>query len=661
MLCGVAPVFAQEPADRQVVRDAVETANSQLRIEAGRDQVRAHQLSPEVFKQREAEIKVRMQKLRERWSGTKYRSTFEADVQRALKDPTYRAYPFNPNAGSDNPGTGPASAPLSFDDFVKRYGGLFILGGIAALLAFGWFLGKIGWKPSKPAFTVPPQQVPDTYGTASFADPIPFPTQMAVFEGVFFGKSSTPGPAHMSPWGTHQGGPVCSTPEHHTLVVAKTGTGKGTRVILPTLLRYATGSALVIDPKGENAAVTARARQKLLSQVHIINPWDVKKEVFKQLGFTSATYNPLDLLQRNDPNAVAIAESLSLAICPLDGSREVYWTESAASLLTAVLLWLTDQEGLPGPRGVPEVKNFARVREIVTLSRKELTKNFLGNMAASSAFEGAIRENAATFIDLADTTFSGVYSNLNTRTKFLSDPQVKRNTASSSFSMRDLTDKLTTVYVIIPPGRMKTQSTWLRLIVASGMQAFKQHETQPRQRCMFLIDELPALGRLDDLPDDISTMRGYGVDFTLVVQGLDQLQARYGKDAATIINNCDYKWFCNIGDLESAKYLSQTLGKRTVQTTSKSSSVNQGAGGGSSGQSTSHGETGRDLLMPDEIMNLGRDTAILLNPTERPHYLRPVDYWNLPDAFQHLKSVAGFEHVYWGTIPLQYDPNPYHP
>ncbi|MCU1336671.1 MAG: hypothetical protein JWO19_2252 [Bryobacterales bacterium] len=655
------PVFAQEPAASQVVKDAVEASNWQLRLELGRDQVRAHQMSPEVLKKGEAESAARIQRLRDRWSGTKYRSTFEADFKRALKDPVYRADPFS-TAPPNSPNEGPRSVPLSYDDIVNRYVHLFILAVIVLGSAWAWYLIKTGWKSSKPGFKVPQQQAPDTYGSASFAEPIGFPSRLAVFEGVFFGKSSMPGPLHLKPFAQHNGGPICSTPEHHTLIVAKTGTGKGTRVIIPTLLRYGTGSALVIDPKGENAAVTARARQKLFSQIHIVNPWGVKKGVFQQLGFTPATYNPLDLLDRNDPNAVAIAESLSLAMCPLDGSREVYWTESAASLLTAVLLWLTDQEGLPGPGGVPEVKTLARAREIVTKTRKDMRDNFLVNMAASSAFEGAIRENAATFIDLADTTYSGVISNLNTRTKFLSDPQIKANTATSSFSMRDLTDKLVTVYVIIPPGRMKTQRTWLRLIVASGMQAFKQRETQPLHRCMFLIDELPALGRLDDLPDDISTMRGYGVDFTLIVQGLDQLKSRncYGDDAATIINNCGYKWFCNIGDLESAKYLSQALGKTTVPTTSRSTSANQNPGGGSSGQSTTHGETGRDLLMPDEIMNLGRDTAILLNPAHRPDYLRPVDYWDLPEAFQHLKTADGFEHIYWGTFPLQYDPNPYY-
>jgi type IV secretory pathway TraG/TraD family ATPase VirD4 len=288
-----------------------------------------------------------------------------------------------------------------------------------------------------------------------------------------------------------------------------------------------------------------------------------------------------------------------------------------------------------------------------------MKKNFLSKMAASTSFDGAIQENAATFVDLADTTYSGVISTLNTRTKFLSDPQIKANTATSSFSMQELANKAVTVYVIIPPGRVRAQQTWLRLIISAGMQTFKQQEAAPQQRCMFLVDELPALGRLEDLPDDISTMAGYGVDFTLIVQGLDQLKKRYGDDAATIINNCHYKWFCNIGDLESAKYLSQTLGKKTVGTTSKSSSLGFNPGGGSSGQSTTHGETGRDLLTPDEIMNLGRDTAILLNPTERPQYLRTVDYWDLPEAFAYLKDIDAFSHFYWGNRPLQYDPNPY--
>jgi len=503
-------------------------------------------------------------------------------------------------------------------------------------------------------------QTSGTHGTADYAQPrAGIPDPMYIFSGVFFGKSSTPEVSHAAPQAQQQGAPICSTPERHTLIVAQTRTGKGTRVIVPTLLRYGTGSAFVIDPKGENTAVTARVRAShpLNQKVHIINPWGAKKALFNGMGFAEATYNPLDILDKSDDNCVANAEALALAICPMDkASREAFWTNSAASLLTAVLLWITDREGLPANDGVTEVKTLGRARDIVTRSRKDLKAQFLADMATSNAFSGAIRHHAASFLDLAQETYSGVIANLITATKFLSDPQIQKNTAKSSFSMDDLMSRATTLYLIVPPSRAKTQRTWLRLLISAGMQTFKNRESEVSQRCLFLIDELPALGKLEDLPEDIATMAGYGVDFCLTIQGLDQLKTHYGDSWATIVNNCAYKWFCNVGDLDSAKYLNQVLGRKTVQTTSTSSSYSMQQGQGSTSQGTNTSETGRDLLMPDEAMRLGRDTAILINPDDKPHYLRPVDYWDLPEAFLNLKKY--YPHLYWDP-PLKWDRNPY--
>ncbi len=130
--------------------------------------------------------------------------------------------------------------------------------------------------------------------------------------------------------------------------------------------------------------------------------------------------------------------------------------------------------------------------------------------------------------------------------------------------MEDLATQKTTVYVVIPTERMDTQKTWLRLVVAAAMHTFKRSREAKREsghRCLFLIDEFAALGRVDDLPRDIATMGGFGVDFALIVQGLDQLKDHYGEARNTILSNCAYKWFCNVNDLDSAKYLSETLGK----------------------------------------------------------------------------------------------------
>src|SRR5207244_2686289 len=134
--------------------------------------------------------------------------------------------------------------------------------------------------------------------------------------------------------------------------------------------------------------------------------------------------------------------------------------------------------------------------------------------------------------------------------------QIKEATDSSSFSMADLIKDRTTVYVVIPPDRMETQKVWLRLVLAAGMHTFKRFPAadRPGHRCLFLIDEFAALGRLDDIPRDIATMSGYGLDLALIVQGFAQIKDHYREAQGTILSNCGYKWFCNVNDLETAKW-----------------------------------------------------------------------------------------------------------
>ena len=515
-----------------------------------------------------------------------------------------------------------------FENFLTIAIGAFavFVGGLILLVIIG--------SRAKPA---PPRSVSSVHGTAAF-HPVTYAPVGHSWSGIFLGQSSTPQRnVPLSP----AGAPVFTKPEHHTLIVA----------IVPTLLRYR-GSALVIDPKGENAAITARPRREIFGQkVFVVNPWNELSETFGRGGFPSATYNPLDILDRNDPNAVAVAQAFAGAICPVAAEgKDHFWQGSAGNILTAVFLWLTDQPG--------EQKTLGRAREVVSLSRKDFTAKFLVPMAASEAFGGAIRENAAPFIDMAQETYSGVMAQLSEDTKFLSDPQIKAATATSSFSMNDLVQGNTTVYVVIPTDRIDTQKTWLRLVLAASMYTFKRVPVHSRaqQRCLFLIDEFAALGRLADFPRDIATMSGYGVDFALVIQGLDQLKDHYGEARGTILSNCAYKWLCNVGDLDTAKWLNETLGKMTVETESRSHSTSSAQQGSTSTSSVSHSETGRSLFNPDEILNLGKDVAIVLHAEGNPHYLKTIDYWNVGTAFA---DYAGqYTNIFWDP-PLGYEANPY--
>jgi type IV secretory pathway TraG/TraD family ATPase VirD4 len=102
--------------------------------------------------------------------------------------------------------------------------------------------------------------------------------------------------------------------------------------------------------------------------------------------------------------------------------------------------------------------------------------------------------------------------------------------------------------------------------------------------------------------------------------------------------------------------LSKTLGKKTVATVGQGTSISMSPGGGSSSTSTNYGKTGRELLMPDEILQLGRNTAILLGPNSKPRFLRTVDYWNLTKSFAHLEKR--YPSMYWKP-PITWDENPF--
>jgi hypothetical protein len=213
-------------------------------------------------------------------------------------------------------------------DFWSENSAVIIVGGIiAAILAFGYLLQRRGYHGKPGPLKIPEQEKPDTFGSAEWEEPIPgMPDVRSIFDGVFFGKGSLPEFDQIKT-DKHTGGPVCSVPGNHVLVTGRTRVGKGCRVVVPTLLRaYIDRSLLCVDPKGENAIITARARRDLIPQypnaIHIINPWGELAPSFAKLGLTPfATYNPLDILDRNDPNVVGIAQDMASAICPPDQGR----------------------------------------------------------------------------------------------------------------------------------------------------------------------------------------------------------------------------------------------------------------------------------------------------------------------------------------------------
>lgn len=188
------------------------------------------------------------------------------------------------------------------------------------------------------AITAPPYKKPTTFGSAEWADYDHLKKHNVIDkrEGFYLGDF-----VHVYSYNIRYSG------DRHLLTVAPTRSGKGVSAIIPNLLTYE-GSAIVVDPKGENALITAARRGKgdpqkgipgLGQTVHVVDPWHITP-------FPSAHINPLDWLRDSgediNENAMILADSI---IVPHAGSRDQFWDEEAKALLMGILLWVAQGEG----------------------------------------------------------------------------------------------------------------------------------------------------------------------------------------------------------------------------------------------------------------------------------------------------------------------------
>ncbi len=406
----------------------------------------------------------------------------------------------------------------------------------------------------------------------------------------------------------------------HVVTVAPTGAGKGIGAVIPHLLSYP-GSCLVLDVKGENAAVTARARRELGHKVFIVDPFGVT-------GGESHSFNLLDRLDPTDPECVSESAVLADSLVIADPQGQTHFDESARTLLQGLMLHVA---GLgEGQRNLPEV------RRILTAGEDTL----LGTMAEMAADEqaafGLPARAANTIMGMADRERGSVISTAQKSTAFMDDPRISAALSRSDFDLSNIKDELMTVYLVMPANKIGPNARFVRGFVGSIISAITSSAKQPPYRVAFLLDEFGQLGYMKVIEDAVSLLRGYGLSFWVFIQDLSQLKGVYPKWQTFLANSA--KTFYGTDDYDTAKYISDSLGQSTIEYETHNEGKNTGSGlsggGGSMNRGKSAGQsqqfTARSLLTPDEVMRLGPEQPIVLVKGEYPYVLRRLNY--LTDA-----------------------------
>ena len=254
----------------------------------------------------------------------------------------------------------------------------------------------------------------------------------------------------------------------HLITIAPTRSGKGVGAIVPNLL-VSPRSIICVDPKGENAALTADARARF-GPVYVVDPFGVS-------GQKSAAFNPLSNLTAQSPDlaedAFAIADAL---IYDAPGqSGEAHWNEEAKALICGVILHVVTAWPI-------RAQTLSLVRELLT-SAPDRMSAMLDDMAASQAAGGLVARAANRHLSKSDREAAGVLSSAQRHTHFLDSPRMTGVLQHSDFRFEDLKAGASTVFLVLPPDRLATHARWLRLLVVQALFALARTGTRSsRQR-----------------------------------------------------------------------------------------------------------------------------------------------------------------------------------
>ncbi|MFQ6550610.1 type IV secretory system conjugative DNA transfer family protein [Aestuariibius sp. 2305UL40-4] len=456
-------------------------------------------------------------------------------------------------------------------------------------------------------------EVPTTFGSANWATP-----EEIAAKGLFTSSGLQLGTAldGQSETVIRYGG------DRHLLTIAPTRKGKGTTQIIPNLLTYE-GSALVIDPKGENALVTAKARQEMGQTVHIVDPWgitadlDMSSVVVDPDGTATvrdsraARFNPLDWLELGDVDITENAMLLADALVVPEGEQDPFWLEEAKALLQGVILYVATDDREDGQR------HLGRVRDLMLLDGEDLTRLFERMLESPHHI---VASTGARCLQKEAKLLSNVMASAQAQTHMLDSARLRESLSSSDFAFEDLKRDTVTIYLVLPSDRMHTFHRWLRLLVQQAITVnARDVATQPERPVLLLLDELPALGKLTMVQQAYGLMAGFGMQLWGIVQDAGQLKATYGEGWETFIGNSGVVQYFGSRDRMTAEYFSALCGETTVWTFTSALStafgVSSGKNGGSSSRTNTETDTRaaaqRKLAYPDELMRMGEDRQVI--------------------------------------------------
>src|ERR1017187_5530822 len=425
--------------------------------------------------------------------------------------------------------------------------------------------------------------------------------------------------------------PIGIQTEKHMVTIASTGSGKSTAALIPNLCIHR-GSALIIDPKGELAAVTARRRgnggggvRGMGQDVFVLDPFHIVE------GFATASYNIFDEMERvaeyDADRPVSYARKVAQALVP-SISRDPYWDDAPRTFISGLLLYI-----FQGPK---EQRNLVRLRELIMEgdvdAYRVLTK--AGGDRRGDAFdalltlmkscpEGPYRHvivgSANSLSKMSPNQRGSVLTMTMEHTSFLDMPEIRRISMSSDFLLEDLKNRKISVYLCLPLNAVSgIEGRWLRMFVMLTVDMMVRASKVADPPILLAIDEFPSLGKLDGIETVAPTMRSVGVRLWVIGQDLEQFEKVYPESWGGFIGNAEAVQFMGITHPPTVAWLAERLGQHVVVDYRKM------------GEETREIPSERALREPDQVARMlspDKKNQIIWRGSKRPMLLKICPYF----------------------------------
>ena len=471
-----------------------------------------------------------------------------------------------------------------------------------------------------------------TYGSARWAQPRDLKRSgLLRSAGVFLGRVDQGYLRHDGP--------------EHVMAFAPTRSGKGVGLVVPTLLSW-TGSAVIHDIKGENWTLTAGWRSRF-SHCLYVNPTDAR----------SAAYNPLLEVRRGDQEVRDVQNIADVLVDP-EGSIEKrnHWEKTSHSLLVGTILHILyagEDKTLCG------VANFLSdpAHPFERTLKLMMTTPHLGERGVHPVVASSARE----VLNKSENERSGVLSTAMSFLGLYRDPTVAAVTSRCDWRIADLisAEHPVSLYLVVPPSDISRTKPLIRLILNQiGRRLTESLDGSDgiarRHNLLLMLDEFPALGRLDFFESALAFMAGYGLKSFLIAQSLNQIEKAYGPNNA-ILDNCHVRVAFASNDERTAKRISDALGTATELRAQKNYAGHR-LSPWLGHLMVSRQETARQLLTPGEVMQLPPDDEIVMVSGHPPVKAKKIRFFADPNfRARELAAPALSAGVYADAPPARGD------